>query len=163
MPIKRALILTVLLSVAFLSSNAHALSCMKPEGDQVLQRLNPELEQFFGRVRIDDIDRENMKKDLPSPIKVSVNIESTYLSSAKQPLSGPLEISVPLLFVTWGPWGQMYDPEREYKIGNSVDVYLKHNDELGWSFAGPGACTTFSDAEWEALKMGKYNNKLEKL
>ena len=137
--------------------NAYALSCMPPQGDQVLQALADQKSPvWFGRAKLKNITDD---KDVAANIVATFDIEETYFTSSSEEVSGEVSVVVPSFQRTWGPWG-LVSGKSQIKVG-SVGQYFLTKHESGWLYSGPGACTYFSDEEWEQLKSGYYNDKIQ--
>lgn len=148
------------LFLAFVSvpiGNAYALSCMPPQGDQVLQAVAGQKSPvWFGRAKLKSVTDD---QDAAANVVATFEIEETYFISSSETVDGEVSVAVPSFQRTWGPWG-LVSGKSQIKAG-SVGQYFLTKHEGAWRYSGPGACTYFSDEEWEQLKSGYYNDKIQ--
>ncbi|MEZ5813540.1 MAG: hypothetical protein R3E13_02260 [Alphaproteobacteria bacterium] len=149
----------VLLSFVF-SGQACALSCVELEGDQVQALGNTKQPLWFGTARLVQITKNEDGES--SGVVGKFELIDSYLNTSKFELERFINVNIDEFMLTWGPWSS-YEANQE-KIENKEElrVVLSYKHGFGWSYSGPGACTYFSDKEWNGLKSGYYDDKISK-
>ena len=136
---------------------AYALSCARPQGDQVLNVLeNTDAPVWFGQAKL--LETKEVRPQIhPHPVKARFQIQETYLLTGLDAIEDEVEVLVPGLHVTWGIWGDTGSPKK-IKRNQAGNYYFRYDQNDGWVFGGPGACTFFSEEEWANLKSGFYKD-----
>lgn len=159
MSIKCSLLAFFIFFLAFPIQNANALSCVKPEGDQVEAMLghnqNP---LWFGKATLISTDLDEQDKANTS-FTAQFEIKDTYLLAHDMgALDGEIAVNISNFHRVWGVWGDMTAESSKVKIGETGEYVFSRNDNGGLDFVAPGGCTYFSDAEWEKLRAGGYGD-----
>lgn len=134
----------------------YALSCVEPRGDQVLQAVdNTDNPFWFGKATLKSYGKDfNVFSD---DKYAKFETLETYLSRDVKEAIKSFKVRVPHVQQSWGPWGNIVpEPMKNGTVGN---YFFTKRDGV-WEYAGPGACTHFSEQEWDQLKAGFYNNKI---
>jgi len=162
MPIKYiALGLFVFACIATPTRSAHALSCVQPEGDQVLLILETQKQPlWFGKATLISTDKAEDAEN-NDPFVAKFQIEDTYLSIDASEMNEKVDVKVSQFHQTWGMWGAMYSSKTPIKVGDTGEYAFNLDSDGHWNFFGPGGCTYFSDTEWEGLRSGFYNDQLD--
>ena len=159
MSIKCSLLAFFIFFLAFPIQKANALSCVKPEGDQVEAMLghnqNP---LWFGKATLISTDLDEQDKANTS-FTAQFEIKDTYLlAHDMDALDGEVAVNISNFHRVWGVWGDMSERTSKVKIGKTGEYVFSRNEDGSLEFAAPGGCTYFSDAEWEKLRAGAYGD-----
>jgi len=151
------ILFVVLLAIPL--QEANALSCVKPEGDQVEVMLeNNENPLWFGKATLISTDKVEQERGNTS-FTAQFDIKDTYLMAHDMDaLDGEVEVNISNFHRVWGVWGDMSAESSKVKIGKSGEYVFSRNDNGGLDFVAPGGCTYFSDEEWEKLRAGAYGD-----
>lgn len=133
-------LLCSILIMLFSAGSAHTLSCASIEGaeDNIPQN------ELIVRAKVVNIATTPhiplIQKAEDQPQIITFEIIDIY--KAPESMSKTFKARFSHFFKAWGPY---------LKEGNEGE-YLFDKDATGWTYAGPGGCTFYSEKAWAALR-----------